>query len=726
MTSKNLFFKLSYEDLKGRLWTFALVMLTFLFLFPVSIVYRAGEYHGVYESLHQWVAWYESEIIELIDPTNGFLCFLIIVMAVVCGMTSFSYLNFKNKVDFFHSIPVRREKLYLANFLNGIWLVALPYAVMLTAGIAIGASNGADFLTLAGAGAKGYAFHMTYYLLTYSTVVVVMMLTGNRVVGFMGTLVFFSYVPLATSMAEGCFYIWFDTYYATSHPLRELLMRFSPVITYIVSIDEFAYGDFGVGGMLAALAMFFLLAAIGLILYRKRPSEAAGKAIAFRCSKPVIRILLVLLCSVSMGAFGWNLRESMGWAVFFLLCGSIISHCVIEIIFNFDFKKLFNHKFQLLGCIAVSLAILCIFRYDLLGYDKYLPAAEKVESSAVYLGNVDTWVNYGTIEQNEDGGYDWKSESGREYQFEHMKLTDTQAVLDMAEAGIEKNELLKQVKNSKGTIQEELLDDYTGELYSDVYIKYRLKSGKEVYRKYELMLDQEAELLNRIYSSREYKEGCYPILSQNPDEFQAVFYKKTKNDGQVQKAYQLSKEQLEKLYNAFINDWQSLTIEQRESQEPVGTLRFLTKDGASAIGWADRKLMLEESAYRYRTVQQVEFYPVYPSFKKTLELLAEYGVDTKDVLEGYEVSSITISDYSRGDEHNFTVSDPAQLEEIMRNVVLVECAEFDTFIPIDYNIKVTVVFEREGVLRDHGFLFKKNQIPEFVTEKLGMENGRDE
>ena len=136
--------------------------------------------------------------------------------------------------------------------------------------------------------------------------------------------------------------------------------------------------------------------------------------------------------------------------------------------------------------------------------------------------------------------------------------------------------------------------------------------------------------------------------------------------------------------------------------------------------------MLEESAYRYRTVQQVDFYPVYPSFKKTLELLAEYGIDTKDVLEGYEVSSITISDYSRGDEHTFTVSDPAQLEEIMRNVVLVECAEYDTFIPIDYNIKVTVVFEREGILSDYGFLFKKNQIPEFVTEKLGMENGRDE
>ena len=54
-------------------------------------------------------------------------------------------------------------------------------------------------------------------------------------------------------------------------------------------------------------------------------------------------------------------------AVFGILCGTVICHCVVEIIYHFDFKKLFSDKLQLAGCIVVVMAVFCVFRYDRTG-----------------------------------------------------------------------------------------------------------------------------------------------------------------------------------------------------------------------------------------------------------------------------------------------------------------------------------------------------------------------
>lgn len=43
-----------------------------------------------------------------------------------------------------------------------------------------------------------------------------------------------------------------------------------------------------------ALAVAALIFGLGMFLYWKRPSEAAGRAMAFKVSEPVIRFLLVV------------------------------------------------------------------------------------------------------------------------------------------------------------------------------------------------------------------------------------------------------------------------------------------------------------------------------------------------------------------------------------------------------------------------------------------------
>ena len=110
MTSKNLFFKLMKEDLKRRLWAIALVSLGFFFFYPVVTAVLAGEIKQ-YVDYAKGLKEYTRTVTNWLSVECGMTVFMMMVTSLICGLSSFSYLNSKSKVDFYHGIPVRREKL---------------------------------------------------------------------------------------------------------------------------------------------------------------------------------------------------------------------------------------------------------------------------------------------------------------------------------------------------------------------------------------------------------------------------------------------------------------------------------------------------------------------------------------------------------------------------------------------------------------------------------------
>ena len=355
MTSKNLFFKLMKEDLKRRVWAVALLSLGFFFFYPVVAAFTAGDIKD-YMDYAKGLAEYEQNLVRWLSFNSGMTVFLMMVAALICGLSSFSFLNSKSKVDFYHGIPVRREKLFVANFLNGILMLAIPYGICQLLAVLVGVSNGASFGRLCQVALAAYGLHITYFILMYSTVVVAAMLTGHLVVGFLGTMVFASYMPMATGLLVAYLSSFFRTY---SFHLPGLLservlvhgVRISPIAEYIYQLsrngEQYQVPVPMAGAVLTAWGVSLCLAALSCFLYRKRPSEAAGKAMAFPVTCPVIRILLTMLSALGLGLFFYTMRSSMGWAVFGILFGGGICHCVVEIIYHFDFKKLFSHKLQL-------------------------------------------------------------------------------------------------------------------------------------------------------------------------------------------------------------------------------------------------------------------------------------------------------------------------------------------------------------------------------------------
>lgn len=731
MTSRNLYFKLMKEDLKSRLWAVSLVALALFFIFPVTAAFSAGSVRDAVD-YEKAVLEYGENMLEWFSFTNGLTVFFMIATALVCGMSSFSYLYSRSKVDFYHSIPVKRERLYVVNFVDGILIVAVPYVIMTVLGVMLAISNGAP-AGIWHTAFLAYGLHMVYYILMYSTVVIAVMMTGNLVVSFLGSLVFSVLIPAAITLVIAYFSAFFYTFVSWKYYFWvNGSGHFSPLTEYILQIGAYD-GRTGISGLAVAgaLAASAVLAVLGCFLYKKRPSEAAGRAMAFPVSRPIIRVALTMLAAMGVGLIFWSVRQSTGWAVFGILCGGIISHCVVEIIYHFDFKKLFSNWFQLVGCLAVSLFILLSFRYDLCGYDRYLPKEGQVKEAAVNVTALNDWTSYGNVEQSADGTYEWKSVGSGSYVFDHTHGGDAELVRAIAKAGIAETQRARSERAAQLRYRSINEWEEDGAVKTTVEIQYTLNSGRKVTRSYRLSTSDNWELFDALNKQEAFLEAMYPVLTMTADQTVGICYREL---GPETRLDQLGAEENAELLKAYQQDLKELSLSQMQKEIPVGLIRFLTEEERDAIAWRtqqEQKAMLEgEHFYGYTEIDRINFYPVYASFTRTNQLLEQYGIRPGNALKESTVRNITLEYYDenikyRGESEPYTqiVEDPEEIREILEAVRLGGMIYYNRMCGTEDGWSVQITYgESEKNIRTTGALFMKGQIPEFVQE--GLTNSR--
>jgi ABC-2 type transport system permease protein len=755
------------EDLKRRLWAVALISLGCFFLYPVSATFLAGSIAEA-KNADIGIAIYTKELISILSFSSSLTMIGMVLTSLICGLSSFSYLNTKSKVDFYHGLPIRRERLYAANYLNGILFAAVPYGICLVLAVLIGLSNGVSSVRLIPAAAAGYVLHMIYYILMYTMAVIASILTGNLIVGFLGCGVFAFAIPLAIALVQGYFSVFFNTYSSVFDPWWYAWgIRLSPLMEYIHQIGCYESGEPVLAAAFAALVIAAVLAVTGAILYRKRPSEAAGKAMAFPVSEPVIRILLTIISALGMGCFFWEMRNAMGWAVFGLICGAVICHCVIETIYHFDFRKLFAHKLQLLGCVAAALAVFCTFRYDLIGYDRWVPESGQIRSAAVNVDTLNQWVSYGASEQSRNGAWNWNSELTRDHVLQTMQTTDVENVRELADAGVRWTQLLKQIgKNAYdndaavqifclmgaddgptavflagklGDTVENDSDTGTENNWCELTICYTMNSGRKVYRKYNLCLESILPQIDRLMADPEYQKAAYPLMSRDAAQVAVIRYR----EGEAEQTLaELTQEEKTELLEAFQEEFRTLTVEQMYEEAPIGLIRFSSEADEQAMNWAkerERKLYSADMDYPedeysydyygyswYSDLKDYDYYPVYPSFARTIALLQKHQVEPGEYDKNQEVQSVRISVYPDngywdGEWHNdhveVTVTDPEEIRELQEITVDQNRLYYNPYYQSE-DQEVILISTKNGATSERYVLFPKGKVPEFVEKRL--------
>ncbi|MDO4329479.1 MAG: DUF6449 domain-containing protein [Lachnospiraceae bacterium] len=716
MTSRHLYFKLFREDVKRKAWAAALLGLTLFFSLPVAMAMVISTIREEDWGAEMAAARRYQNVMETLSFGDSFPLVTLVLFcgAVVMGIATFSYLHHKKQVDFYHSLPVKRDLQFVVHITTGILLPALIYLIAVGMALVVAAVNGICSGEILITAVTGYLANLMYYLLVYAVVVLAVMMTGTVIASLLGTAVFFWYfLGLSAAITAFCSN-WLDAYYYNSPSIwNRVLFKLSPVWAVLSAMSD------GITPKMAAgsLAATVLLIAASFLLYQRRPSEAAGKTMAFRISMPIIKVLLVILFGMTGALFFSSVKDSLGWMVFGAVTGVVISHCVIEVIYHADFKKLFCHEKVMALCMTTTLLICLSFYFDLFRFDTYVPEADQVRAATIDFDQ-DWWVAYGFDEAS--GGVNRNS---AEYLIEHGTVQNIPALLEIAREGV------RQIK----------LDDESRAAYDDISsipICYTLKNGRKVYRLYRMSLEPVMESAEILYGEPELKKAIYPGLAIKAEE--AAEHLVYNENGELNHLSNISLEQRRQVVEAYQEEMMAMSFARRKSECPVGELLLISNEDYESIqSWQD------DWTHQYRTYASGYFngyyYPIYPSFTKTIAALKECGIEAGSSLTPDQISSIQVQIYHQElaeasgdyDEETtaeesqsskvttITCTDPEQIQEMLQAIYLYNYGNKNSLLQREPGYEIDVILKNETIDGDTDLRgsFFKGHVPAFILEE---------
>lgn len=617
MTSRNSSFNLGdliKHTVKRNAWAIALSILIFMCTLPLSV---ATIIENKRKYSHEDEAEYSERISQAVADCFGLdnvsVIMVMIAIAVIVAVALFRYLHIRKQVDFYHSIPVKRQTLFASLFISGFIIVIPAYFLGLGVAGAIASVNGYAFATMATL--QAILTNIIFFALIYAITVLCVIACGNTIVSLLLTgwsMFVFSGIYLILVYLKGMFF----ATYSPNQAEAELCIYLSPIVKYM-SLSPAVTGRIEnaelVKTLAVALGLFVVVTIIASLVFRIRASEKAGSAIAFDKLKAPVKFVCTGVMATFIAIFFIEIG-SENWLVFGLLVGGILTHMLMEMIYSLDFKAgIKNLKSLLIFAILFGAFIGC-FKMDILGFDKYIPETNEVQSVDISA--------YGSLDVN----LDYCNYSG-----EFANLSDgkiIQNVLDVAQIGV--NSLDSNSENEKkGYIQ----------------IKYVLNNGKEVRRKYEIPLeiceenDVDSKLREILYSA-EYQQKFNEVF--NVDQLlQSTTYKneqlemddlcltidtlKSYSDSTVYYSYIKDTAHINEILNSLKNE--SLSVSQEKVASSVPTVRI--------------KLEYLSDYYTFGT----NYITVFPFYTETIALIEKYSDAETVKLTSDDIDRIVVSSY---------------------------------------------------------------------------------
>ena len=414
---------------------------------------------------------------------NPFVKAAFLVMAVVCGVALFAYLHNRQKVDFYHSLPISRTRLFANNFLTGIVCTLLTYFIMLAITLACVYAMGCGEAVRWGEIGGAVLCNLIIFLLVYALTVLTTIVCGNTVI----TLLLLVWVLFSPALVRMLYNGLMDRFYVTytgagGTDAWTTAFMLSPVLQYFDLEGIMHRGYDGITGMgqngsalgllLAYLAAAVIVTVLAAYLFRHRRSERAGTALAFLPIRLPLKVYMCLVMGVSFGIV-FNLIAGGFWFWPGLVIGTVLFHWIIEIIYAFDFRAIFAKPLHLLAILVVLVAGMLAMQFDVTGFDTWLPDRDDLTAVDIYSGSGEPAL---TDPSNID------------------------AVYRLMEIGVQ-------------TVQEEDTDGDGSLSYTQVTVRCQMGS-RTAARQYMLPETEEVDaLLDQIEQSEEYKRTKWALFS---------------------------------------------------------------------------------------------------------------------------------------------------------------------------------------------------------------------
>ena len=379
-----------------------------------------------------------------------------------------------------------------------------------------------------------------------------------------------------------------------------------------------------------------------------------------------------------------------------MLVTSVITGCFIEVILDANIRRFTKGKASTIISASLVVLIFVVLKGDLIGFDSYVPSAEKVESCAILQDdyNYNVWIGRGMF--------------GDGYSEEHMYITDAESFVKLAAIG------MKEKKNYSE-------DSYYLKGY-DLSILYRMKDGRKIYRSIFIPYDTDETLMDSIVSSEEYKKGHYICFDDD-----AIRKMTGSNVGNNSVSYvsaggRKSDDTITyvEISDAYRKDiLEGANYSYLKNNQPIGSLEF-NSNGAHYVNVS---------------------VPVYENSTNLLKLIKDHNIYVEPKLTPEMISSIRVDNYYPGynlddfdsgkllrDEEVMTTSatyDPVknskEVSEILQDIVT---SDYNGYW-YDYSqkdAKYSVVITKKSDGTDYYgsdgsyYSFLKGKVPEFVVK----------
>lgn len=717
MTSKNSFFKILKQALSGRLWGIALSCLAFFFAHPVYAALCAGT---IRDRIARKIFAADSGCglfaRDALGEGNAMIIIAVVIIAIFTAFNGFSYLYSKSKVDLFHSVPVKRDVLFVAEYVAGVITYIIPYVFFMILAIAVGGVNG--LLSARGIGSAMIMLFLSLlgFLGIYNIAIIAIILTGNLGVGLLGTAVMMIYGPVL-NLVMTAYKSYFLTY--SNYSESEILATYgSPVTAYVNLTDGMGsfLGNRNLSAVNIILYILFVVIsfAVGMVLFRIRQSEAAGKSMAFKKTMPVISILLLIVASLVGGITFENIskigyRISYGWFAFGFLAALIIGHFIIQAIYYQDFKSLNKNLINILISGAISGVIAVTFMFDLAGYDKYQPKDEAYESAAIVSYAMQQDIEYFDFDmQTNEYGDRNVSVDLMNYRLKNIKITDKELVRDITTKAISDTKIFREQSVDIDTLSEKEREGYYREQnkYASVIVKYNMKNGGEKYRAYMLNLADNMDLYNRLYTNEDYKKVACPMMGLNPNSVNDIRFRGMFADEKIK----LTDADMVALVKAYQADVAEQDVYSLKNEVPFGFLY--------------EKVSIKMSDYTMECNTNKAY--VYPSFKRTVAILDKYNVNLNYYRELSNIAYIEVSNYEVLDEDgvclNKRYTDTEDIKNILENIYPTNMMDNDSVLMDREPVDIMVYYKEAPALNVSAMPYQcmKGMLPQNVAADMQL------
>lgn len=627
---------LTCKVIKRHIWLLVLASIGFMLNMPVMVALIWSNLPRNYE----YRPGYADDIQELFNMGSAAI---IGVGAVLAAFTLFRYLHNRNQVDFYHSLPIKREKFFAANVLAGLLIFLLPYLAAHVLALPLLAGSGILVHMDFGQYLLGLGLIIFAYMIMFALATLAMLLSGS--LGGAVKILFFTYAlcPILSGMLILLGSI-FLTNFADMDSLTLVLVRLSVIERLAVLVTNglpltVCWQDWVFGGaiLLAALVA-------GRELYKRRDSECAGATLAFGWQKPIFKYPCVVLAGIFGGAMMYTAGDrSVIWLAFGWLFFTVFAAQAMEIFIQRDFRAIRRNLRGAVASLVVAGVVLGAYGLDVFGYEKWRPSTDNV--SEIYIqgynldgypyGNSNVWR--ANDDRNRDDYYSVNPYDYYDYDYA-VAVTEPDAVAALVD-------ILNSDAMNYGTYYTDDYGnsyyDYTDYNYARVCFKMKNGGYRVRYMEYGGLLKNYHKYVE-LYNTEEMRAQMVArALPENLTmEFESLTdYATVDNyyDYDYHVSHVVSAEKTAEFWNVYCNEFAAMSAEQLIKGVPLGELnlqvyknyRQMSNDDGNTWGEWDNSWWLSVK--------------IYPEMTATIQLLQTYfgdGVFTKATHGGQLVSIV--------------------------------------------------------------------------------------